>query len=104
MGALGVSRSGFHAWLNRGEGELKTGFGSKVKAAAIINVRALLSSITVPTLCRPSELEPGLRDLNPTLPFETIGVDGLLHRRLSLILRIDVAAHAGDIVPAVRKR
>lgn len=53
---------------------------------------------------RPSELEPGLRDPDPALPFETIGIDGLLQRRLSLFLRIEVVAHAVDIVPAVRKR
>ena len=45
-----------------------------------------------------------LRDADPALPSETIGVDGLLHRRLSLLLRIEIAAHAEDTVPAVRKR
>ena len=53
---------------------------------------------------RPSELEPGLRDADPALPFETISIDGLLHRRLSLPLRIEIAVHAEDIVPRDRKR
>lgn len=47
-------------------------------------------------VAKAGELEPRLRDLDPTLPLHAIRAHGLLHRRFCLTLRIVFVAHHAE--------